>query len=297
MIAMKADMNFKQSFYGFMRLRWWALVRTLYQRFQQDQLALTAGSLTFTTSIALVPFFAVVLAVFTAFPTFAKLQVTLQAWLVESLIPDHIARQVMGYLTQFSKQASKLGGFGFAALMGSALALIVTIDHTLNSIWRVKRTRSWSQKVVIYWTVMTLGPLLLGASVALGSYLLSASQGLVSGVPGGVRWLLSLTQFALLAAAVAALYRGVPNCRVSWSHACAGGLFVATGLEVAKKLLAWYLGAVPTYSVLYGAFATVPIFLIWIFTVWLIVLVGALLAAVLPGWLEGRESVNLGPNR
>ena len=122
---------------------WWRASLTLRERFREDRLGVTAGSLTFTTSIALVPFFTVALAIFTAFPMFAKLQLALQGWLIDSLIPDDIARQVMGYLTQFSKKANKLGIAGLTVLLITAIALVLTIDRTLNNIWRVKYHAPW----------------------------------------------------------------------------------------------------------------------------------------------------------
>lgn len=268
---------------------WKNTAHTLRERFREDRLGLTASSLTFTTTIALVPLVTVLLAVFTAFPMFAKFQGVLQQWLIESLIPDNIARQVLGYLTQFAGKASKLGGVGFAVLLITAQALILTIDRTLNAIWRVRKPRPLGQRVLVYWAVMTLGPILLALSLSLTSYALSASKGLVGGLPGGVGLLLDSLQFVLLALGLAALYRYVPNTRVRWAHAWAGGLFVSVGFEVAKKLLVIYLGNVPTYSVLYGAFATLPIMLIWIYVGWVIVLLGAVIAAYLPSLLGGVQ--------
>jgi membrane protein len=236
-----------------------------------------------------VPFFTVALAVFTAFPMFGKLQSSLQAWLVQSLVPDAIARQVLGYLTQFAGKASRLGVAGLVALLVTALALVLTIDRTLNGIWRVKRPRPLPQRVLIYWAVMTLGPLLLAASVSATSYAISASRGLVGSMPGGVAFVLDVIEFVLLAAGLAALYRFVPNTPVRRSHAIAGGVFAAIGMEVAKRLLAWYISLVPTYSAVYGAFATVPILLVWIYMAWVIVLFGAVIAAYLPSLLAGAR--------
>jgi len=266
---------------------WRHTATTLRDRFREDHMGLTASSLTFTTSIALVPFFTVALAVFTAFPMFSKLQGALQDWLIQSLIPDNIARQVLGYLTQFAQQANKLGVAGLAVLLGTAIALILTIDRTLNGIWRVKKPRPLAQRVLIYWAAITLGPLLLGASLALTSYVLSASKGLVGALPISLRFLLDVVQFLLVAGGMAALYRYVPNTYVKWSHAWAGGLFVAAGIELSKKVLALYLDAVPTYSLVYGAFATVPILLVWIYVSWVVVLMGAVIAAYLPSLLAG----------
>jgi len=271
------------------RFPWRNTAVTLRERFREDRLGLTASSLTFTTTIALVPFFTVVLAVFTAFPMFARFQDVLQKWLIESLIPDSIARQVLGYLTQFAGKASKLGSAGVAVLFVTALALVLTIDRTLNGIWRVRRARPLGQRVLVYWAVVSLGPLLLAVSLSITSYALSASKGLVGTVPGGVQLLLDSLQFVLLAWGMAALYRYVPNTRVHWGHAWAGGLFVSAGFELAKRLLVLYLGKVPTYSVLYGAFATVPILLVWIYIGWVIVLLGAVIAAYLPSLLMGVQ--------
>jgi membrane protein len=268
---------------------WKNTAHTLRERFREDRLGLTASSLTFTTTIALVPLVTVLLAVFTAFPMFAKFQLVLQQWLVESLIPDAIARQVLSYLTQFAGKASRLGGAGVAVLFVTALALVLTIDRTLNSIWRVRRPRPLGKRVLVYWTTLTLGPVLLAVSVSLTSYAISASKGMVDALPGGVQFLLDVIQFLLLAAGMAALYRFVPNTPVRWAHAWVGGVFVSVGFELAKRVLVWYLAKVPTYSVLYGAFATAPILLIWIYTAWVIVLLGAVIAAYLPSLLSGVQ--------
>ncbi len=271
------------------RFPWKSTALTLGERFREDRLGLTASSLTFTTTMALVPFFTVALAVFTAFPMFGKLQDALQAWLVQSLIPEAIARQVLGYLNQFAGKASRLGAAGLAVLFVTALALVLTIDRTLNGIWRVRRPRPLGQRVLVYWAVMTLGPLLLGASLSTSSYLLSASRGLVVSMPGMVQVLLNVVEFILLAGGLAALYRYVPNTPVRRSHAWAGGLFAAIGIELARKLLAFYIGTVPTYSAVYGAFATLPILLVWIYVGWVIVLLGAVVAAYLPSLLAGTH--------
>ena len=285
--GMKFQQSLQQLLTELSHFPWRDTAITLRQRFREDHMGLTASSLTFTTSIALVPFFTVALAVFTAFPMFSKLQGALQVWLVNSLIPDNISRQVLGYLTQFAKQANKLGVVGLGVLLGTAIALILTIDRTLNGIWRVRRPRPLAQRVLIYWAAITLGPLVLGASLAVTSYVISASRGMVGAMPGGLRIVLDLLQFFLLAGGMAALYRYVPNTYVRWAHAWVGGLFVASGIELAKKVLTLYLSNVPTYSLVYGAFATLPILLVWIYVAWVIVLLGAVIAAYLPSLLAG----------
>jgi membrane protein len=285
--GMKFQQRLQELLLELSHFPWRDTAFTLRNRFREDHMGLTASSLTFTTSIALVPFFTVALAIFTAFPMFSKLQGALQGWLVDSLIPDNIARQVLGYLTQFSRQANKLGVAGLAVLLVTAITMILTIDRTLNGIWRVRKPRPLAQRVLIYWAAITLGPLLLGASLALTSYVVSASKGLVGTLPGGVRFLLDLIEFFLVASGMAALYRYVPNTYVKWAHAWAGALFVSAGIEIAKKILSLYMASVPTYSLVYGAFATLPILLVWIYVAWVIVLLGAVIAAYLPSLRAG----------
>ena len=272
---------------------WRDTARTLRQRFREDRLGLTASSLTFTTTIALVPLVTVMLAVFSAFPIFSTFQGALERYFLQTLVPDSIARPVLMALTQFAAKANRLGLAGLVLLVITALALMLTIDRTLNNIWRVRRPRRIGQRVLIYWAATTLGPLLLGVSLTFTSYAISASRGLVGALPGGVAVLVDTLEFALLALAMATLFRFVPNTPVRWRHALGGGVFVAVGFEAAKKLLAWYVKQVPTFASVYGAFATVPIFLVWIYLGWVVVLLGAVIAAYAPSLsmhLVGRAS-------
>ena len=148
---------------------WRQMAIILWGRFRDARLGVSASSLTFTTVLALVPLFTVGLAVFAAFPMFGKFQDTIQRWLIDSLVPDSISRQVLGYLTQFSRKANRLGTMGLAALLVSAIALMVTIERTLSQIWRLDRSRPLPQRVLLYWSAITLGPLLLGARLAITS--------------------------------------------------------------------------------------------------------------------------------
>ncbi|RTL42991.1 MAG: YihY family inner membrane protein [Burkholderiales bacterium] len=266
---------------------WLQTLHTFRQRFREEKLGLTAGSLTFTTLISLVPLLTVMLAIFTAFPMFSSFQSALEQYFLKSLIPPNIAKPVLASLTQFAAKANKLGALGLVALGVTALALMLTIDRTLNAIWRVQRPRPLGQRVLVYWAALTLGPLLLGGSLTLTSYAVSVGQGLFAKMPGDVAALLGGADIVLLGLAVAGLFHYVPNTHVRWRHALLGGAFVSLGFALAKSLLAWYVKQVPTYSTLYGAFATVPVFLIWVYLGWVIVLLGAILAANTPS-LTGR---------
>lgn len=261
---------------------WRQMAGVLYRRFREARLGVSASSLTFTTVLALVPLFTVGLAVFSVFPVFGKFQDTIQHWLVDSLVPESISRQVLGYLTQFSRKASRLGSVGLVAVLFSAIALMVTIERTLGQIWRAEQQRPLQQRLILYWSAITLGPLLLGASVAITSYVTTASRGVVDVLPGGTRWLLDSFEFMLLVLCVSGLYFYVPYARVQWRHALTAGLMAGLGIELGKKVLASYLVEMPTYSAIYGAFAAVPILLVWIYVAWLVVLLGAVVAASLP---------------
>jgi membrane protein len=261
---------------------WLDTARTLRERFREDHLGLTASSLTFTTLIALVPLVTVTLAVFSAFPMFASFQGALEKYFLQSLVPDAIAKPVLGSLTQFASKAARMGSLGLVLLLLTALALMLTIDRALNAIWRVREARPFAQRVLVYWGGLTLGPLVLGVSLSLTVSVLSVGKGVFGTAPGGVALLLDIVEFLLLAGGMATLFHYVPNTHVRWRHAWAGGVFVAAGLEVAKRVLAWYVGQVPTFSAVYGAFASVPIFLLWIYVGWVIVLWGAVIAAYAP---------------
>lgn len=273
----------------------WSTGATLWERFRQDRLGLTASALTFTTTLALVPFFAVVLSVFTAFPIFGQLRDALQQWLASTLIPASISRNVLDYLTQFAGKASELGLVGFAALSFTAVSLVLTIDRTLNDIWRVTVKRPLGQRVLVYWAVLTLGPLVLGASLAISSYVLTVSRGWLPDIGGLANFGLDAAQFLLMTLGLTLLYRYVPNTPVLWKHALAGGVFVALCMALAKWGLGLYLSRIPTYSLIYGTFATVPILLLWIYLSWLIVLFGAVIAAYLPSLLSGVARRGGGP--
>jgi len=284
---------------------WWAEVQAfpwrrlgslLLDRFRDARLGVSASSLTFTTVLAMVPLFAVALAVFTAFPMFGQFQDTIQRWLVESLVPESIARQVLGHLTQFARKASRLGSVGLVAVVVTALALMVTIERTLAQIWRLERQRPFAKRVLLYWAAITLGPLLLGGSLAITSYLVSASRLWVEVPDSSLRWLLDAVEFLLLALCVSGLYFYVPYTQVRWRHALTAGVLAALGLEMAKRLLTWYLAAMPTYSAIYGAFAALPILLVWVYLAWLIVLLGAVLAASLPEWTHPYRRETRGPD-
>ncbi len=291
---------FRRLLAGYLHLRqlllefpWRETLAMLRQRFSEDHLPLTASSLTFTTLTAMVPFFAVVLSVFTAFPMFRQLRAALEQWMVQNLIPDAIADPVVGGLTMFASHARGLGTAGTVFFVLTAFTLMASINQHLNAIWRVRKQRPLGQRLLIYWAAITIIPLLMGASIAVTSYLLSLSKGWITGTPvgtpGGIRFLIDTVELISMVLGMAALYHFVPNTSVRWSHALTGGVFAAAGIALAQRLLELYLERVPSYSVIYGTFATLPILLLWVYLVWIIVLLGAVIAAYLPSLLHGLK--------
>jgi len=262
-------------------------VRALARRFAHDNLAQIAASLTFTTLISLVPLLAVALAVFTAFPAFGKLREQLQAQMAQSMLPAALSDKVAHYLSDFAARAKGLGVVSVIFLIVTATSMMLTVDRALNAIWRTPRPRPLAQRVLLYWAGLTLGPLVLGASVALTSYVVAAHRGLLHQLPGGASVFLSLASWALIALALAAMFRYIPNTEVQWRDALIGGVVAALAFSLGGRALAWYFSTVTTYTAVYGTFAALPLLLLWIDFSWIAVLVGAMIAAYAPS-LRGR---------
>jgi len=246
------------------------------------KLTRVASSLTFTTVLAIVPLLAVVLALFTAFPLFAQFHQALETFLSESLLPPSVSDTIMRYLNQFAAQASGLTAVGGGFLVVTSILLIMTIDEAFNEIWNVARQRLLRQRLLVYWAIISLGPILTGASLWASSVLARESLGYIGDLPEGLGLLLNLVPFLLSILGFTALFVFVPNCRVLWRDALAGGLGTAVILTLMKAAFTWYLTQFPSYTVIYGAFATLPIFLLWIYLSWLVVLLGATVASLLP---------------
>ncbi len=274
---------------------WQQMARRVRQRFAEVRLGQAAGSLTFTTTIALVPLLTVGLAVFTIFPQFADIQTLVQRWLIDSLMPEGISRQVLNYVTQFTSKASRLGLAGMAILLVSAITLVFTLDRAFNAIWGITKPRPLVQRMLVYWAAMTLGPLMMGLGVVTMSHVVSVSRGMAEAWPQSLPLAIDALEWSWLVVGVGALFKYLPNVHVRWGHALAGGIWVTIMIEVARHLLTAYLSAMPAFSKVYGALATFPILLVWIYTAWMIVLSGAVIVSLLPGVLLRRVRVPEGP--
>jgi membrane protein len=255
--------------------------RHLVQHFREDRSFESAAALSYTSLLALVPLLTVMLGVISAFPVFDRWADELEAYIFTNFVPA-AGDVVREHLHDFVERSAGLTGAGTIFLIATAILLMSTIERSLNRIWRVKAPRRPVNRLVIYWAVLTLGPLLMGASLVVTSYL-AASPGLAPEAVRGVvqEILFQLMPFTVALVAFALIFIVVPNRRVLWRHAMAGALLSAILFELAKGAFVWYVTNFPTYERLYGALATIPLFLVWIYLSWVVVLLGASVAAAL----------------
>jgi membrane protein len=261
------------------------LARIVARRFDEDRCLQIASSLTYTALLALVPLVTIAVTVIAAFPVFGSVTAALQTFILQNLVPTS-ADSVATYTQQFSRNAAKLTAVGIVFLLVTSIMLLLTIDRAFNDIWRVKRPRPMVQRVLVYWTLITVGPVLIGASLTLTSWLVGQAVGLVKGLPGASVVLLSIVPIMLTSIAFALLYMAMPNRRIAARDALIGGLIGGVVFELMKRGFAIYVSSFPTYTLVYGAFATVPVFLLWIYLSWLVVIFGAVVVAALPEWRE-----------
>ncbi|MEK6663540.1 MAG: YihY family inner membrane protein [Pseudomonadota bacterium] len=270
-------------------------LRFVAYRFEDDRCAQVASSLTFTTLLSLIPLITVMVTVFAAFPVFSDLMTQIKIFMLMNMVPEVAGKVITVYMTEFSSKAAKLTMLGIASLTITALLLMYTIDHAFNAIWRVRKPRTVSQRFLTYWTVLTIGPIILGASLSVTYYLVSFSLGYVKHIPLMGPTALKLVPVALMSLAFTLLYAAVPNRYVPWKHALVGGIFAGIAFELMKRGFAWYITSFPTYTLIYGAFATFPIFLLWIYFSWLVILLGAVIAAALSHWRGGTWQIIRAP--
>jgi len=263
-----------------LRERLQAFSRFVWRRFVEDNCFETAAVLAYGTLFALVPLSAAVFGIVSAFPLFEQWNDTLSDWLFTHFVPE-AARAVEGYLRQFADSATRLTTVGVLVLLFSALLIMKSVEDVFNRIWRVTTPRPGGARFLVYWTALTLGPLLIVASLALSSWVLSLPWATESGMSAvAERTLRALPLFVELVGFTLA-YTLIPNRPVAWRHAFIGGVLATLMFELAKAAMGWYLGQVRSYEQIYGAIALLPIFLIWIYVSWAVVLLGASIVASL----------------
>ena len=253
----------------------WHFCRYLLRRFGEDDCAKNAAALTYTTLFAVVPVMTVTYAMLAAIPAFNQVGGQIEGFIFDNFVPSTGAA-LREYLSEFSQQARQLTGIGVAVLMVTAFLMLLNIEKAFNAIWRIRYPRRGISSFLLYWAVLSLGPLLLGAGFVVSTYM--ASLSFLSGdavLASAWRQLLGWLPLLLSIAAFTLIYIAVPNTRVRLKHAFAGGLLVALLFEGAKACFALYVALFPSFQLIYGAFAAFPLFLLWIYVSWLIILFGA----------------------
>jgi membrane protein len=265
------------------------------RRFSADGCFAAAGALSYTTLVSLVPLAVIALGSLSAFPIFAPVRAELLALLFKNFIPS-VGEQAAFWFRNFADSATRTTAIGFAGIFLTGVLLLVTVEDQLNLIWRVSRARPWAQRVLAYWTVITLGPLLLGISLTLSTYFEVAAQRTGFGEAailwlrdGWLHWFARAVPALLELLSLTLLYWLIPNCAVRARDGALGALVATSAIEVLKVGFSYYIGAVSYYQTVYGALAAIPIFLLWMYISWLAVLLGAVVAAALPLWRSGRR--------
>lgn len=259
-------------------------LRFISVRFMQDRCAQMAASLTFTTLLSLVPLITITFTLFAAFPVFAEFSDQIKHFLFINMMPETGGKMMSRYMEQFTESAAKLTAVGIVFLGFAAMLMIHTIEDAFNTIWRVSRQRTVLQRVLIYWALLTLAPLLIGGSLSLTSWLVGMSVGYAKQIPEFGVVLLKVVPVLLTTLAFSLMFRIVPNRYIPLRHAFIGGVVAAAAFESMNSAFAFYITHFPTYKLVYGAFASIPIFLLWIYLSWLTILLGALIAASLTHW-------------
>ena len=267
-----------------------AFMKYLHRRIGHDRLTVTAGSMAYVTLLSLVPLLTVVLSALSTFPVFAGLGELLQNFVIENFVPA-AGEVVKQYLNEFVANAGKMTAVGVGALFVVALMLISSIDTSLNYIFRVHAKRRPVISFSIYWMVLTLGPILVGTSIAISSYLGSLNLLDSEAVHGLFQQTLRALPVIMSSSAFLVLYLLVPNIKVRFHHALTGAIVASLLFELSKKGFALYITNFPSYQVIYGALAVIPILFVWVYLCWCIVLLGAEITASL------RERVHWQPER
>ena len=257
--------------------------RFVYRRCVEDRCLQIAGSLSFTTLLAIVPAFAIVVATLSRAPFFEQVLVNIKVFLLLNLAPEIAGRIITVYLEEFASNAVRLTWLGLATLFASALVTLLLVDRSIHAIWRERRSRPLWISIIAYVTLLIVAPILIAVSVMVTTYLMSLSA-LVSPSERAHSFVLQAVPASVSAAAFFLLYRMVPHHSVRWTHAAIGALFACILFEAAKELFAFYVANVPGYNVLYGAFVAMPFFLLWIYVSWVVVLLGAEVTAALGSW-------------
>lgn len=266
---------------------WRRFAKRVATRFVEENFDQISGSLAFTTLLSLVPLIAVVLSIVAAVPFFPSMIEEFDRFLARSLLPERSAGMIITYLLQFSQNAVNVTAVGSLALVATVLMLLLTIERVFNHVWSVSNRRPWWQRLRLFAALIALWPLVIGGVVLATSYAVTTSLGFLDELPWVRRLLLKWLALMIAGLFLGGLYHALPNTQVARRDAAWAGLFAAVGFLLMQKGFELYLSTFPSYAMVYGAVATVPIFLLWLYLSWAVVLLGALVAATLPEFRNG----------
>jgi membrane protein len=273
--------------------------RYALHRFSRDGCFAASGALSYTTLVSLVPLGVIVLGILSAFPNFADVRQELLDLVFRNFVPA-ISGQAAWWFQYFAGSAAQATAIGIVGIAGTGVLLLVTVEDQLNALWRVTTSRPWGQRVLAYWTLITLGPLLVGMSLTLSTYLDTAArragfdpEAFYQFASGWPHLLARSIPFLLELIACTLLYCIIPNCAVRWRDGLAGAAVAATVIEILKIGFGFYIGSMSSYQTVYGALAAIPIFLLWMYVSWMAVLLGAVVAANLPTWRVDERFAHL----
>ncbi|QEW08579.1 YihY family inner membrane protein [Nitrincola iocasae] len=255
-------------------------IRDLIRQFFINQGILNASALTYTTLFAVVPLVTVSYSMLAAIPTFQGAGDIIQQWVFENFVPA-TGQVVHEYLSDFTTQARRLTAVGVVFLVITSIMMMKNIEAALNRIWRVSEPRKGVSSFLLYWAVLSLGPFLVGLGLLVTSYITALPAFSTASEVVGQGRMLALVPVVFSAVAFMLLYAAVPNCQVPLKNAFIGGVAAALSFEAAKRGFAFFVTQFPSYELIYGAFAAVPMFLAWVFVCWVIILMGAELSRAL----------------
>jgi membrane protein len=267
----------------------WPWLRYVSHRFAEDQCMRAAAALTYMSLFALVPLMTVMFVMVSSIPAFSGVGEQMQSWLFDNLIPS-AGREMQTYLHSFSQQARNLTGIGIGFLLVTAVLMLRNIESAFNQIWRTRKNRSPISSFLLYWAVLSLGPICLGLALGISTYLTSVTIFIEDIDSIGVRsTLLGFAPFLLTVIAFTLIFAAVPNCPVRLLHALVGGVTTALLFNLARTLFTKAVVG-SSYTVIYGAFAAFPLFLLWLFLSWNIVLVGGIIVHSLSAFQSAHRS-------
>ena len=261
---------------------WLALARELGQRNRHLLLNQVAGSLAFTTTLALVPMFTVGSILIGYVPQVIEMKYALQEWILNTYLPGGINQPILRYIDQFSEKAKGLTLFGLAGLFVTTVLTMAVIEKAFNQIWQIKAQRPFLKRSAIYFSATLLGPLVLGIGIYLSGWLLSTTQGLTDAVSIRFEVFALIIPLLLTISLFTLVYKVLPFTFVAWRDALIGALLAAIIFELIKYGFGFFVTTVPFYKTVYGTFAILPLALIWIYVTWWVTLAGALLVANMP---------------